>query len=251
MTLRTDHYEADVIRSASGSVLRVTSPADAQRLRAFEGTVSTRGTPRAAGAAVGRQRCGSRREAFEVLRPQSIGETATSIGTGDRLGLATAGQARAFREQGAGTMPVLAQQSIREMDRLGREALSVIDDAVFGCVEEGWDGGFGADCDHIKTTEGIDRGLAAGFVTFTLDPGDKVVDVTAGVTPAQLDEVPWDLLGDDLDWSGTATSAPPWTWAGDRSRSPRPTSTPRSPSTGARSPRPCACTATLVNHAST
>src|SRR5699024_11706136 len=60
------------------------------------------------------------REVFEVLRPRLIGESTTSVGTGDRLGLATAGQARAFREQGQGTVPVLAQQSIREMDRLSR-----------------------------------------------------------------------------------------------------------------------------------
>src|SRR5690625_5795854 len=84
------------------------------------------------------------------------------------------------------------------MDRLGREARSVIDDATFGCVEEGWDGGYGADCDHIKTTEGIDRGLAAGFVTFTLDPGDAVVDLSAAVAAEQLVAVPWEALGDDL-----------------------------------------------------
>jgi hypothetical protein len=134
-----------------------------------------------------------------VLRPRLIGDSLTSVGTGDRLGLATVGQARAFRDQGAGLVPVLAQQSIREMDRLGRDALSVLDEATFGCLEEGWDGGYGADCDHIKTTEGIDRGLAAGFVTFTLDPGDHVVDVTGGITEAQLVEVPWAALGDDLE----------------------------------------------------
>src|SRR5690625_6488209 len=72
------------------------------------------------------------------------------------------------------------------MDRLSREARSVIDDATFGCVEEGWDGGYGADCDHIKTTEGIDRGLAAGFVTFTLDPGDAVVNNSAAVADTVL-----------------------------------------------------------------
>src|SRR5690625_6693037 len=84
------------------------------------------------------------------------------------------------------------------MDRLSREARSVIDDATFGCVEEGWDGGYGADCDHIKTTEGIDRGLAAGFVTFTLDPGDAVVKVAAEVTAEQLLAVPLDTMGDDV-----------------------------------------------------
>ena len=198
MTLRTDQYEADVIRSADdGSTLRVTAP-DAAQLSAFEGTVTAAGDRPQLEGPLSAANAAALREVFEVLRPRLIGESTTSVGTGDRLGLATAGQARAFREQGQGTVPVLAQQSIREMDRLSREARSVIDDATFGCVEEGWDGGYGADCDHIKTTEGIDRGLAAGFVTFTLDPGDAVVDVTAGVTAEQLEAVPWEALGDDL-----------------------------------------------------
>ena len=197
MTLRTDHYEADVIRSGTGSTLWVAAT-DAERLAAFEGTISAAGDRQVLLGPLSATNAAALREVFEVLRPRLIGGSTTSIGTGDRLGLATAGQARAFREQGGGTAAVLAQQSIREMDRLDREAPSVIDDATFGCVEEGWDGGYGADCDHIKTTEGIDRGLAAGFVTFTLDPGDAVVDVTAGVSAEQLDAVPWDALGDDL-----------------------------------------------------
>ena len=198
MTLSTDHLEADVLRSADGSTLQVRA-ADPAHLAPFEGEARAEGDRHLLIGPLSSANAAALREAFEVLRPRPIGATRTSVGTGDRLGLATAGQARAFREQGAGLAPVLAQQSIREMDRLGREALSVLDEATFGCLEEGWDGGYGADCDHIKTTEGIDRGLAAGFVTFTLDPGDHVVDVTGGITEAQLAEVPWDALGDDLD----------------------------------------------------
>src|SRR5699024_2645598 len=55
------------------------------------------------------------------------------------------------------------------------------------------------DCDHIKTAEGIDRGLAAGFVMFTLDPGDMVADVTAGVTAEEAAALPWDQLEDTLE----------------------------------------------------
>src|SRR5699024_6187067 len=129
----------------------------------------------------------SRHSTFPALRPQLIGGHRTSVGTGDRTGLATPGQARAFAADGGDVMPVLAQQSIREMDRLGRSARAVMDDAVFGLLEAGWDRGFGADCDHIKTTEGIDRGLEAGFVMFTLDPGDLVADVTGGVSAADAE----------------------------------------------------------------
>ena len=40
-------------------------------------------------------------------------------------------------------------------------AKDVMDAATFGCVAGGWQGAVAADCDHIKTTEGIDRGLVA------------------------------------------------------------------------------------------
>jgi hypothetical protein len=198
MTLRTHDLEADVLRSADGSTLQVRA-ADPARLTPFEGEVRAEGDAHLLTGPLSPANAAALRGAFAVLRPRLIGDSLTSVGTGDRLGLATVGQARAFRDQGAGLVPVLAQQSIREMDRLGRDALSVLDEATFGCLEEGWDGGYGADCDHIKTTEGIDRGLAAGFVTFTLDPGDHVVDVTGGITEAQLVEVPWAALGDDLE----------------------------------------------------
>ena len=198
MTLRTDHLEADVLRTADGSALQVRA-ADTAPLAPFEGEIRADGDAQVLTGPLTSANAAALREAFEVLRPRPYGDSLTSVGTGDRLGLATAGQARAFRDRGEGLVPVLAQQSIREMDRLGREARSVLDEATFGCLEEGWDGGYGADCDHIKTTEGIDRGLAAGFVTFTLDPGDHVVDVTGGITAQQLEEVPWEALGDDLE----------------------------------------------------
>src|SRR5699024_9119512 len=137
--------------------------------------------------------------AIPCLRPQRTSGHGTSGGSGDRTGVATPGQARAFAAEAPAVMRVLAQQSIREMDRLGRSARSVMDDAVFGLVDAGWDRGFGADCDHIKSTEGIDRGLQAGFTTFTLDPGDFVTDVTAGVDRAAAENLPWDQLEDTLE----------------------------------------------------
>src|SRR5699024_5712104 len=139
------------------------------------------------------------RERFPHLQPALIGSKGTSAGTGDRLGLATPGHVDAFRAHGGTVTPVLAQQSIREMDRLGRDAQEVMDGATFGAVTAGWEEPFGADCDHIKTTAGIDRGLEAGFTMFTLDPGDHVVDVRSGIDQAQVDQLPWRELEDDPD----------------------------------------------------
>lgn len=101
----------------------------------------------------------------------------TTAGSGDRLGLCTPGHARAFAAVG-GVHPVFAQQSIREMERTHRTPRQVLDDATWGAFKAGWTGGVGADADHLKTTVDIDRCAEAGFVCYTLDPGD-VVDPAA------------------------------------------------------------------------
>lgn len=136
--------------------------------------------------------------AVRALRPNLVPAPIglrTSAGTGDRLGMATPGHVQAFRQSAPRVRPVFAQQSIREMDRLGRTPQQVLDDATFGCLEAGWDGPVGADADHLKTTADIDRCLAAGFSLFTIDVGDFVND-PSGVDPAAL---PWAELADDLD----------------------------------------------------
>lgn len=132
------------------------------------------------------------------LAPQPIG-LATSAGTGDRLGLATPGHADAFRDFAPGLRPVFSQQSIREMDRLGRSPQEVLDDATFGCIEAGWIGPVGADADHLKTTHDIDRCLEAGFSLFTIDVGDFVEAVDSAPPEARLVELPWAELEDDLE----------------------------------------------------
>ncbi|GAA2720286.1 tagaturonate epimerase family protein [Cellulomonas aerilata] len=197
MTLRNEVYEADVVHTGPGRLLRV-SAAEAAALGPFDGSSAEGGGGYVLEGPLTAANAAALRTAFPHLRPSLIGNQRTSVGTGDRLGLATPGHVRAFTESGAGVVPVFAQQSIREMDRLGRDAQSVMDAATFGCVEAGWEGAVGADCDHIKTTEGIDRGLAAGFTMFTLDPGDHVVDIRGGVSQAQVDALPWAELEDDL-----------------------------------------------------
>ncbi|MBE3134799.1 MAG: hypothetical protein IMZ55_15120, partial [Acidobacteria bacterium] len=69
------------------------------------------------------------RRALPWAAPQPIAGR-PSFGLGDRLGLATPGHVRAVR--GTGFVPVLAQQSIREMTRCGRSPQTVIDDATWG-----------------------------------------------------------------------------------------------------------------------
>jgi hypothetical protein len=93
---------------------------------------------------------------------------------GDRVGLATPGHVRAVRATGGIIAPIFAQQSIREMTRTGRTPQQVMDDAMWGVFGEGWQDGFGADADHLKTPADIDACLTAGYTFFTIDPGAHV-----------------------------------------------------------------------------
>jgi len=113
------------------------------------------------------------REKMTWLQPVLLG-LQTSAGMGDRLGLATPGHVRAIRNTAGQVAPIFAQQSIRENTRTGRTPQQVMDDAMWGVFQEGWTEGFGADADHLKSTDDIDGCLAAGFTFFTIDPGEHV-----------------------------------------------------------------------------
>lgn len=112
------------------------------------------------------------RNTLPWLKPRLWG-LAASAGTGDRLGLCTPGHVRAF-QQAAGVHPVFAQQSTREMGRTHRTPRHVLDDATWGAFQGGWTGGVGADADHQKTVESLSACAEAGFVFFTIDPGDEM-----------------------------------------------------------------------------
>ncbi len=120
-----------------------------------------------------------------------------AAGLGDRLGLATPGHVRAMRHA-AGVAPVFAQQSIREMERTGRTPQDVLDDATWGVFQEGWQGAWGADADHLKTVADVDACLAAGYVMYTLDPRDHVDNAaeTDSLDALRLKyaQLPWERL---------------------------------------------------------
>jgi len=119
-----------------------------------------------------------------------------SFGLGDRLGLATPGHVHAVR--GTGYVPMLAQQSIREMTRTGRSPRDVMDDATWGVVQTGFRDGFGSDADHLKTTDAIDRCAEVGFTFYTVDPGDHVDntadDLDGPALAAAFEALPWEPL---------------------------------------------------------
>jgi hypothetical protein len=108
-----------------------------------------------------------------MSRPVSLG-LSPSFGFGDRLGNATPGHVAALRRAGNGVLPIFAQQSIREMTRTQRSPQQVMDDALNGAKQAGYDGTQGADADHLKTPADVERTAAVGFCFFTIDPSDHV-----------------------------------------------------------------------------
>ena len=136
------------------------------------------------------------RDILPWLRPQPLG-LQTSMGFGDRLGLATPGHARAA-EQYRDVAPIFAQQSVRENARTGRSPQQVVDDAMWGLFQAGWRSPWGADADHLKSVEELEDFVAAGYTLYTIDPGEHVDDEAAASPPAKLERklegLPWNRL---------------------------------------------------------
>jgi len=112
------------------------------------------------------------RRYFPWTTPVSLRNRHTTIGCGDRIGLATYGQLLAIKQ--FQVAPVLAQQSMRELKLTGRTYNDVIDDATFQVFQAGYKDGFGADADHLKTVADIDTAINAGMTMITLDLADQI-----------------------------------------------------------------------------
>lgn len=125
-----------------------------------------------------------------------------SFGFGDRLGLATPGHLAAVR--GTGFAPIFAQQSIREMTRTQRTPEEVMRAAQTALGAAGYAEAWGADADHLKTPEDVQRTAAAGFCFFTIDPSAHVNNAADGMSAAELREATGKLDADrvfgDRNW---------------------------------------------------
>lgn len=188
--------EYSLARTKQGLQLAVLSGADEMRISTFVGDHSMAGKRLLLVAPLNAHNAAALREQLPWLQPVTLG-LRTSAGMGDRLGLATPGHVRAIRKTDGRIAPIFAQQSIREMMRTGRSPQQVMDDALWGVFQENWRGGFGADADHLKTTEDIDLCLKCGFTFFTIDPGAFVENRAAAAGIGELREMA-DLLPVDM-----------------------------------------------------
>ncbi len=160
-------------RSDEGRSLLLLAPSRTELFDAFEGEIvcddvgiAAKQCPLSAGNAA------ALREVFPWTAPVPVLRKKCSIGCGDRLGLATAAHAKVFKRFEA--YPVFAQQSVRELTLTDRSFRSVIDDASFLVYQAGFEYGFAADGDHLKTLEQIRTALETGVTMLTLDLSEKL-----------------------------------------------------------------------------
>jgi hypothetical protein len=107
-----------------------------------------------------------------------------------------------MKQAGAGIAPIFAQQSIREMTRTNRTPQQVMTDALTAAERAGWAGIQGADADHLKTPQDIERTAAAGFCFFTIDPSGEVDAHADDYSPSQIGEK-FNAVAGQVDWVGT------------------------------------------------
>jgi hypothetical protein len=122
------------------------------------------------------------RQVLPFTAPSPLGGQDVSFGVGDRLGLAGPGHLRALSRYRAA--PVLAQQSVRELELMERDYPAVIDAATWAVLQEGYKGPWGADGDHLKTEEYVRAALRSGFTMITADVSEHIhqeyLDLPAG-----------------------------------------------------------------------
>jgi tagaturonate epimerase len=199
-------------RAADGAKRLVAAAGDRSVLGRFAGAVESVDGKVLLHAELSADNALALRSALPWLNPTRFG-LHTSVGFGDRLGLATPGHVRALTTVGAPIRPAFAQQSIREMGRCRRTPRDVLDDATWGAFQAGWTKPVGGDADHLEDLDDVDNTAAAGFVFFTLDPKAAVDPEAENADPATVR-----AKVEALDWPALETDLPTFTrrYAGQR-----------------------------------
>jgi hypothetical protein len=112
------------------------------------------------------------RKLFPFTAPSRVLSKERSFGVGDRLGIAAPGHIRLFEKYDA--YPVLAQQSIRELNLTNRTYEDVLDTVTFAVFREAFKKEWGADGDHLKTASDVEYALSLGFTMITLDCSEHI-----------------------------------------------------------------------------
>lgn len=116
--------------------------------------------------------CQVMRKIFPFMNPKPHRGQKITIGLGDRLGLASPGHIETVKNMDV--FPVLAQQSIRELNLTGRNYHDVVSAAAWAVFQEGYTKGYGADGDHLKTAGEVQMALDVGMTMITLDCSEHI-----------------------------------------------------------------------------
>ncbi len=181
LNLVTDHLLFMVTEGLDRQLVVVSS---GQARIEFTGEVSTLGAFTVTRAMLSSNNAKVLRSILPWTAPQALGTTGITLGLGDRLGLASPGHLKAV--SGTGVRPVLAQQSMRELELTNRTYVDVLDAATWAVFQAGYQGGYGADGDHLKKIEDINMALEIGFSMITLDCSEHIND---GILKLHEDEV--------------------------------------------------------------
>lgn len=126
------------------------------------------------------------RKKYPFTAPVPVLRHPRSVGTGDRLGIATPGHIRVFEKYDA--YPVFAQQSVRELNLTGRTFEDVLDCASWSVFRENFTRGFGADGDHLKTPEEVREAIKTGYTMITLDCSEHIRGDIAAMTDEEVNK---------------------------------------------------------------
>lgn len=130
--------------------------------------------------------CNILRRIFPYTNPTSHKGASITLGLGDRLGVASPGHLRLLKNKGV--FPVIAQQSIRELNLTKRTYDDVLSAASWAVFQEGYKNGFGADGDHLKTIDEVRMALDCGFTMITLDCSEYIDNSAAGLFGYELEK---------------------------------------------------------------
>lgn len=122
---------------------------------------------------------------FSYTIPVTPHGHAITIGLGDRLGLVTGAHIRAL--EGSSAFPVLAQQSKRELSLTGRSNREMMDSVAWQVFESGYEGGYAADGDHLKTLEEVQSAISDGDTMITLDCSEHINNTATLLSPAEIE----------------------------------------------------------------
>ncbi|NQT59972.1 MAG: hypothetical protein HQ557_13395 [Bacteroidetes bacterium] len=118
---------------------------------------------------------------FPWVNPTTAGRSQTTFGVGDRLGIAGDGHIAVFKKHPV--VPVLAQQSMRELDLTGRSYSDVIAAAGWAVFRKGYAKPWVADGDHLKHAVDIRNAVDQGCTMITADLSDHLFMGTGEMHP--------------------------------------------------------------------